>query len=144
MTDRSDYDSELLEVFGSAKTIAVVGIKDRESEDAYRVPQYMQANGSLIIAVNPTIESALGEKSYKTLNEVECPIDLVNLFRAPDHIPAHVEEILALETLPKTVWMQLGIYHGPAASALRAAGVTVIQDRCIMVEHRRLTGSPKH
>jgi predicted CoA-binding protein len=143
MTDRSDYDSELLEVFGSAKTIAVVGIKDRESEDAYRVPQYMQANGCLIIAVNPTIESALGEKSYKTLNEVKCPIDLVNLFRAPDHIPEHVEEILTLDTLPKTVWMQLGIYHGPAASTLRAAGVTVIQDRCIMVEHRRLTGSPK-
>ncbi len=63
---------------------------------------------------------------------------MVNLFRAPEHIPHHVEEILALEPLPKTVWMQLGIYHGPAAAELRAAGITVIQDRCIMVEHRRL------
>jgi predicted CoA-binding protein len=64
----------------------------------------------------------------------------VNLFRAPDHIPAHVDEILAMQPLPKAVWMQLGIVHGGAAAQLRAAGITVVQDRCIMVDHRRLLG----
>ena len=66
------------------------------------------------------------------------PVDLVDLFRAPDHISAHVDEILAMTPLPATVWMQLGISHGAAAARLRAAGIQVVQDRCIMVDHRRL------
>jgi predicted CoA-binding protein len=137
---RKDCDSELREILETSKTIAVVGIKNRESEDAYRVPKYMQSNGSRIVPINPKVEFVLGERAYDRLDEFEGPIDLVNLFRAVAHIPGHVEEILALELRPKSVWMQLGIYHGTAADKLREAGISVIQDRCIMVEHRRLVG----
>ena len=68
-------------------------------------------------------------------------VDIVNLFRASDHVPGHVDEILALEPRPKAVWMQLGIHNGEAARRLRDAGIFVIQDRCIMVDHRRLLGA---
>jgi hypothetical protein len=98
----------------------------------------MQARGYRIIPVNPKLDRILGEKAYSRVSDVDVPIDLVNLFRAPENIPEHVREILAMPNRPKAVWMQLGIYHGSAAAKLRAQGITVIQDRCIMVEHRRL------
>jgi len=137
----ADDDQEMREVLRSARTIAIVGIKEDESEDAHRVPKYMQAQGARIIPVNPQVGDILGEKAYSRLADVDVPIDLVNLFRAPENIPEHAREILALSTRPKAVWMQLGIYHGAAAAELRAEGITVIQDRCIMVEHRRLLGT---
>lgn len=140
----ADDEQQLIEVLRDSKTIAVIGIKQDESEDAHRVPRYMQAAGYRIIPVNPKIEHILGETAYARLSDVEEPIDLVNLFRAPENIPEHVREILALPHRPKAVWMQLGIYHGIAAAKLRAAGITVIQDRCIMVEHRRLFGPAAH
>jgi predicted CoA-binding protein len=131
-------DQEIREVLNSTKTIAIVGIKEDESADAHRIPKYMQAHGARIIPVNPQVGDILGEKAYGCLADVDVPIDLVNLFRAPENIPEHTREILALPTRPSAVWMQLGIYHGAAAAELRAEGITVIQDRCIMVEHRRL------
>ena len=113
-------------------------MKDVESEDAYRVSSYMQSQGYRIVPVNPKLASALGEAAYATLAEVDCPVDLVDLFRASEHIPAHVDQILAMSPLPKAVWMQLGVHHGSGAARLRAAGLLVVQDRCIMVDHRRL------
>lgn len=124
----------------SAKTIAVVGIKDHPSEDAFRVPQYMQQVGYRILPVNPKHAFVLNEACRSNLSEVDENIDIVNLFRASEHIAAHVDEILALDPPPKAVWMQLGIHHGPSAQRLRQAGIDVIQDRCIMVDHRRLLG----
>ena len=137
----ADDDLELTEVLRRAKTIAIIGIKEDESADAHRIPKYMQAHGARIIPVNPQIGEILGERAYECLADVEFPIDLVNLFRAPENISEHAREILALSTRPRAVWMQLGIYHGAAAAELRAEGITVIQDRCIMVEHRRLLGN---
>lgn len=134
----SEPDSELEAVLRHSHSIAVVGIKDLESEDAYRIPQYMQAHGYRIVPVNPKLDSVLGQTAQSSLAALEEPIDIVNLFRAAEHIPAHVEEILALDPRPRAVWMQLGIHHGQAAASLRAAGIAVVQDRCIMVEHRRL------
>ncbi|MFT5442552.1 MAG: putative CoA-binding protein [Myxococcota bacterium] len=134
-------DQELKDVLQSAQTIATVGIKTDTSQDAYRVPKYMQDHGARILPVNPKVDEILGEKAYAQLADIDVPVDLVNLFRAPENIPDHVEEILAMQPLPNAVWMQLGIYHGAAAAQLRAAGVKVIQDRCIMVDHRRLLGS---
>lgn len=141
----ADEDQALREILLDAKTIAVVGIKEDESEDAFKVPKYLQEHGVHIVPVNPKIENILGEKSFASLTDVDTQIDLVNLFRAPENIPEHVSEILAMEPPPKAVWMQLGIYHGQAASELRAAGIQVIQDRCIMVDHRRLldTADPR-
>ncbi len=131
-------DEAIREILASARTIAVVGIKDDPAEDAHRVPRYMQDHGYRIVPVNPKVERVLGERAAPSLAGIDPPVDLVNLFRAPDHIPAHVDEILAMSPLPRTVWMQLGIVHGGAAARLRAAGIAVVQDRCIMVDHRRL------
>jgi predicted CoA-binding protein len=137
----SDDEQQLLEILRDSKTIAIIGVKQDESEDAHRIPRYMQAEGYRIIPVNPKLDRILGEAAYDRLGDVDVPIDLVNLFRAPENIPEHVREILALPNRPKAVWMQLGIYHGTGAAKLRAQGITVIQDRCIMVEHRRLFGA---
>ena len=133
-----DSDEKRARLLESARTIAVVGIKDREDEDAFRVPLYMQRAGYRILPVNPKLDRVLGEACHASLGEIDEPIDIVNLFRASEHIPAHVDEILDLEPRPAAVWMQLGIQHGPSAQRLREAGIDVVQDRCIMVDHRRL------
>lgn len=124
----------------SARTIAVVGIKTSPTEDAFRVPEYMQQAGYRIIPVNPKFDLVLDEKCHSDLTTVGEAVDIVNLFRASEHISGHVDEILALDPRPKAVWMQLGIHHGPSAQRLREAGIEVIQDRCIMVDHKRLLG----
>ena len=82
----------------------------------------------------------LGERALASLAALEGGVDLVNVFRAPQHVPAHVDEILALSPRPLAVWLQLGIAHDAAAARLEAAGIGVVQDRCLMVEHRRLLG----
>jgi len=137
----AETDADLRSILEQSRTIAVVGAKGDENEDAYRIPRYLQRQGYRVAPVNPKLESMLGEPAADSLLDLEEPVDLVDLFRASDHIPAHVDEILAMEPRPKAVWMQLGIHHGPAAARLRAAGIRVVQDRCIMVEHRRLLGA---
>ena len=137
-------DSDLARMLGEARTIAVVGIKDGERDDAYRVPRYLQDHGYRIVPVNPKLGEILGETAYPGLAHLPQSgpaIDIVNLFRASEHIAGHVDEILGLSPLPRTVWMQLGIEDGASAKRLRAAGVEVVQDRCIMVDHRRLMTS---
>jgi uncharacterized protein len=134
-------DGSLKTLLESARTVAVVGIKDREQEDAFRIPQYLQKAGYRIVPVNPKLTSVLGEPCRASLSQVEGAIDIVNLFRASEHVAAHVDEILAMDPRPKAVWMQLGIHHVPSAQRLRDAGIEVIQDRCIMVDHRRLFGA---
>lgn len=142
-----ESDESLKALFESTSTIAVIGIKDRENEDAFRIPAYLQTAGFEIVPVNPKLENVLGESCHTDLvafqnqDEPGRPIDIVNLFRASEHVPNHVDEILALNPPPKAVWMQLGIHHGPSAQRLREAGIEVIQDRCIMVDHRRLFGA---
>lgn len=134
-------DDEIRELLSRARTIAVVGIKAGEEEDAHRVPAYLQQQGYRILPVSPKLDRVLGEAARPSLRELREPVDLVNLFRAPQHVPAHAEEILAMSPLPRTVWLQLGIRHDEAAGRLEAAGITVVQDRCIMVDHRRLLGA---
>ena len=136
-----ESDAQLAELLTEARVVAVVGIKDREGEDAYRIPKYMQEHGYTIVPINPTLEQALGVAAHPTLSEAASDgarIDLVNVFRASEHVSAHVDEILALSPAPRAVWLQLGIHHGPSAARLRGAGIKVVQDRCIMVDHRRL------
>jgi hypothetical protein len=82
----------------------------------------------------------LGERCVATLAELDEPVDIVDMFRASEHIADHVPDVLALDPKPRAVWLQLGIHHGPSAQRLREAGIEVIQDRCIMVDHRRLLG----
>lgn len=136
--DRSD--DALREILDRCRTIAVVGIKDGPSDDAFRVPKYMQAHGYRIVPISPKLEAVLGERAVASLAAAHEPVDLVNLFRAPQHLPAHVEEILAMDPLPFAAWFQLGIRHDESAARLRAAGIRVVQDACLMVEHARLAG----
>jgi len=130
----------LREILARCHTIAVVGIKSGAADDAFRVPQYMQGHGHRIVPVSPKLDSVLGEQCVASLRDVREPIDLVNLFRAPQHLPAHVDEILAMDPLPFAAWFQLGIRHDESAARLREAGVRVVQDACLMVEHARLAG----
>jgi predicted CoA-binding protein len=131
-------DDEIRELLRGVASIAVVGIKDGETEDAYRVARYMQERGYRIVPVNPKLERVLGERAWPSLAALRAPVDLVDVFRAPRHLPALAEEILALSPLPRAVWLQLGIRHDEFAARLAAADVAVVQDRCLMVEHARL------
>jgi len=137
----SEDNIELREILSEAHTIAVLGMKVDEHSDAFRIPQYMQAHGYRLLPVNPKLDSALGERATASLCDLSEPVDVVNIFRAAEHLPQHAEEILAMTPRPRAVWMQLGIHHGPAAARLRAAGIRVVQDRCVMVEHKRLVAN---
>lgn len=134
-------DATIRAIFACCRTIAVVGIKSGAQDDAFRVPAYMQRHGHRIVPVSPKLTTVLGEPCVASLGDLTDPVDLVNLFRAPAHVPGHVDEILGLSRLPFAVWLQLGIRHDAAAARLEAAGVRVVQDRCLMVEHARLGGS---
>jgi predicted CoA-binding protein len=134
-------DAELRDLLRRVRSIAVLGVKNGAGDDALRVPHYMQAQGYRILPINPKLSSVLGERARASLAEIQGGVDLVNVFRAPQHVPAHVDEILALSPRPLAVWLQLGITPAAAAARLEAAGIAVVQDRCLMVEHRRLLGS---
>lgn len=138
--DEHAEDVTMREALRSARTIAVLGQKDGPGEDSWRVSRYLQQHGYRIVPVNPKLPVVLGERSFPALAQVEGPIDLVDVFRASAHIAGHVDEILALSPRPACVWLQLGVRDDASARRLEAAGITVIQDRCIMVEHRRLLG----
>jgi hypothetical protein len=135
-----ESDADLREILDRCRTIAVVGIKAGEQDAAFRVPRYLQAHGYRIVPVSPKLEAVLGECCAPALRNAAVAIDLVDLFRAPQHLPAHVDEILALDPLPFAAWFQLGIRDDESARRLRAAGVRVVQDRCLMLEHERLCG----
>jgi predicted CoA-binding protein len=142
----ADLDDDALRaLLARVKTIAVLGIKAGESDDAFRVPRYLQQHGFRILPVSPKLASVLGERAVPSLGALAETPDLVDVFRAPAHLPAHVEEILALPKRPLGVWLQLGISHPEARAKLEAAGIAVVEDRCLMVEHARLFGRrPDH
>lgn len=130
----------MLEMLGGPerrpRTIAVVGLSDDPGKASYQVSAYMQEQGYKIVPVNPAIERALGEKSYASLSELPVKPEVVNVFRLPKYIPAIVDEMIALGLTE--LWVQMGIRSEEAAAKAEAAGIRVVMDRCIMVEHRRL------
>ena len=121
------------------KTIAVVGFSSSPERAGYYVPAYLQRAGYRIIPVNPALTQGLGEKAYPDLAAVPEPIDLVLLFRRSEDVPPHVQEAIAAGA--DAVWMQSGIANEEAAAAARAAGLDVVMNRCMMVEHRRRVAS---
>ena len=133
-------DEGLLTIFRESKTVAVLGAKASPSEPAYYVPAYLHARGYAIRPVNPRFAgSRLHERdTVATLAELTEPADVIEIFRRPEYLPGHADEILALPWRPKTVWFQLGIMNDAAAEKLARAGMRVVQDRCMMPEHRRL------
>lgn len=124
------------DLLGKARVIAVVGLSGNRRRPSYNVSEYMQRAGYRIIPVNPNETEVLGERCYRSLSDVPEPVDIVDIFRRPEHVPAIVEE--AIRAGARAVWMQEGVIHEEAAARAREAGLTVVMDRCILKEHRRL------
>lgn len=122
-------------VLDQTHTIAVVGLSSRSDRAGYYVPAYLQKQGYRIIPVNPALEFALGEQAYEQLSDVPAPVDLVLLFQRSENVPPFVDQ--AIEIGAKAVWMQSGIRNQAAARKAQEAGLMVVQDACMMVEHRR-------
>jgi hypothetical protein len=120
------------------RTIAVVGLSPKPHRASFDVARYMQACGYRIIPVNPNVTEVLGEKAYASLTEAAQheSIDLVNCFRNSEDIPPIVDDAIAIGA--KAVWMQLGITHAAAAAKAEAAGLLVVQDHCLKIDHRVL------
>jgi predicted CoA-binding protein len=129
--------SGIAELLKSARTIAVVGLSNKTWRPSYGVSAYMQKAGYRIIPVNPQEQEVLGEKAYPTLEAIPERVDIVNVFRRPEFVPEIVEAAVRIGA--RAVWLQEGVVHEQAAERARQAGLMVIQDRCILKEHRRLT-----
>lgn len=128
---------EIRALLAATKTIAVVGLSDDRDRPSYGVASYLQRQGFTIIPVNPHLTGpVLGERPYASLRDVPVPIDLVDIFRRPEFVPAVVEDAIAVGA--KAVWMQLGVAHEGAAARASAAGLPVVMDRCLAVDHRML------
>jgi len=127
----------ILELLQRAKTIAVVGLSNDTGRPSYEVSSYLQSRGYRVVPINPKLSEVLGEKAYPSLSEaakVE-EIDIVDVFRSPDAVPAIVDEVLALK-IP-ALWLQESVVHEEAAEKARQSGVFVVMDKCILKEHRR-------
>lgn len=128
---------EIRQALQAAKVIAVVGLSDEASKDSHRVAGYLQKAGYRIIPVNPKADSILGEKSFASLDEIPVKVDIVDIFRRPEFIPEIVEAAIRIGA--KVVWMQEGLAHNASADMARKAGVTVVMNKCIMKEHRKIS-----
>jgi predicted CoA-binding protein len=125
----------ILELLKKYKTIAVVGLSSNPMRPSFGVTEYMQGAGYRIIPVNPNETEVLGEKCYARLEDVPEKVDIVNVFRRAEDVPPVAESAIRIGA--KVVWMQQGIENEEAAKKARAAGLVVIEDACILVEHRR-------
>jgi uncharacterized protein len=125
----------ILDILAKYKTIAVVGLSSNPGRPSYGVTEYMQASGYHIIPVNPNETDVLGEPSYASLDEVPQKIEIVDVFRRPEEVPPVVDA--AIRVGAKVVWMQLGVGNDSAAEKARSAGLTVVMDACMLVEHKR-------
>lgn len=129
-------NNEIRELLRSAKTIAVVGLSNNPWRASHGVSEYMQSKGYRIIPVNPNETEVLGERAVARLEDVTGPIDIVNIFRRSEFVPAIVEAAIAQKA--RCVWMQMGVTHPEAALTAEKNGILVVMDRCIMREHARL------
>jgi predicted CoA-binding protein len=131
---RSDID----EVLQRYRSIAIVGLSGNPEKDSYRVANYMKENGYRVIPVNPNYRTIIDEECYPSLLDVPDRLEIVNIFRKPETVAEIVDQAILKNA--SAIWMQEGIVSDPAAEKAREAGLKVIMDRCIMVEHRALMG----
>jgi len=137
----TDTATTIAHILQHSRTVAVVGLSPKPERDSYEVAEYMQRQGWRIIPVNPVAAASgqpiLGERVYATLTEAAAAnrIDLVDVFRNSDDVPPVVDEAIAIGA--PAVWLQLGIVNDAAMAKARAAGLRTVQDRCLLVEHRR-------
>jgi predicted CoA-binding protein len=134
-----DKEDSIADLIRNTKTIAVLGMKleSHRGQPAFYVPDYMARHGYEIIPVPvyyPEVTEIMERRVYRILQDIPEKLDMINVFRRPDDIPQHVDDMLAAK--PKSVWFQLGIRNDAVAEVLAKAGIKVVQDRCLMVEHR--------
>jgi len=131
-----DTAATMADILTRYRTVAVVGLSPKPHRDSHEVAQYMQSNGWRIIPINPNAGQILGETAYPSLQEAarHHTIELVNVFRNSADVPPVVDDAIAVGA--KAIWMQLGVAHEDAAQKARAAGLAVVQDKCLKVEHR--------
>lgn len=137
------YDNAYIAgILNSVKTIAMVGASANDVRPSWFVLKYMLAKGFSVFPINPgqAGKEILGRMTYARPADIPEPIDMVDIFRAPAAVPGIVDEILALDPLPKVVWMQLGVRHDEAAAKAEAAGIKVVMNRCPKIEYGRLSG----
>lgn len=139
-------DERLSAILHATNTVAVIGASTNPDKPAHFVPRYMADHGYAVLPVNPAAagQELFGETVSATLVELDRPVDMVDVFRRAADIPPHLPDILAMRPLPKVVWFQLGIRNDEAAAELEAAGIEVVQDKCLMEEHERLVGGARH
>ena len=130
--------TDIQRVLHNAKTIAIVGLSNNPLRASYFVGYYMQRHGYRVIPVNPRESEILGETSYPSLREVPSAVDVVNVFRAPSALPAIAEDAVAIKA--STLWCQFGVINEEGARIAADAGLTVVMDRCLKVEHARYVG----
>jgi hypothetical protein len=130
-------DDQIREVLRTTRTIAVVGLSDKSWRPSYDVAAYLRSAGYTVVPVNPRVKQVLGFKAYPDLIAAarEQPIDLVDVFRKPEFVPEIVTQAVAIGA--KALWLQLGVIHHAAARRAHEAGLIVVMDRCIKVEHQR-------
>ncbi len=124
------------EILENSKVIAVVGLSPKPHRDSHEVAKYLQGQEYRIVPVNPRADTILGEKSYPDLPSIPGKVDVVDIFRRAEDVPPVVDQ--AIDIGAKAVWMQLGIVNEEAATQAREAGLGVVMDRCMLVEHRNL------
>lgn len=129
-------DAMLRQILQETRVIAVVGLSDNPSRPSYEVAHYLQQQGYRIVPITPKASEILGEQAYADLNAVPFDIDVVDIFRRPEQVGPHVDE--AIQKGARTIWMQLGIRNDEAALRAQQAGLQVVMDHCIKVEHMRL------
>ncbi len=135
-TINSNMD-EVKEIFESVKTIAVLGLSPDDTKASHRVAKYLQEVGYTIIPVYPKEETILGEKVYRSLKEIPCAVDMVDIFRKPDALKAIAEVCIERGDI-KVFWAQQGIVNNEAAEMVKDAGMQVVQNQCAMVDHKNL------
>ncbi|MEQ8205711.1 MAG: CoA-binding protein [Woeseia sp.] len=136
-------DNDLRRILDDTDTIAMLGASPRGNRDSHRVMRYLQQKGYRVIPVNPTLESdqtILGERVYSTLADIPDEFQMVDVFRRSDAVAGIVDEVLAMSKRPAFLWLQLGVSDVYAARKAEDAGIEVIMDRCLKIEHGRLFG----
>ena len=136
MSFENPDDATLRALLDHVRTIAVVGLSPQPARPSYRVAQAMQRYGYRIVPVRPLVDEVPGEKAYASLADIPFRVDLVDVFRSAEQVPAIVEQCLALHF--PSIWIQEGIVHEAAAQQAQAGGMTVVMDRCILKDYVRL------
>jgi uncharacterized protein len=135
-TFENPSDARIRDILATPRTIAVVGCSPDPDRDSHEIAALLKAKGHKVIPVNPTSKEILGERCFASLKDIPEPVDMVDVFRRPEHVDQIAADSIAIGA--KILWLQLDVINEPAARQAQAAGMTVVMDRCPAIEYRRL------